>query len=293
MTRTLTAIAMVVGLGLAACGGTTDTGDNDVVAAVQSDFEMIEGQVNAAGAAGTDAYAVIRSNQGKLAKMAGQDCSTFTNALAALDCQYDAAGAAFMLANVTTLDAEVQEDGAYDPYAKAMGYAADAAVSCQSVSDAGRCAITDEIGRVAPILAELRDLRVAAKVEGARSAEAWDMLKNNMFRISETVDDQWTAAPDLPETGFISAGRKGTACGVVEAAANLSASYDRSYFGADGNPQLSDEQQVAYGGFYQQRQAALLGLAKAVVPVSADAEMPTEEAMREALLDVCAPTSAS
>lgn len=280
------AIAISIGLGLASCATSSEAPEDPTVTQVQKTYEAVEAEVIGSGDA---MYDTIRAKRDALVNMATQECAQ-PSALAKLDCQYDAASAAFMLAQVTTYDAtEVAAD--LDPYAAASAKAASAAQTCQSVSDARRCAITDEIGRVTPVLAELRGLRMASAKQELRSVDDWNALKNSMFRVSETVTSNWVTPQDLPETAFISAGRKSAGCGIVKASSKIGYAHDQNTFSSDGTRQRTDEQSAAYGAYYQQRQAAMLAIASSIVPVE-QGTAPTDDQMRQSLLLECADNAA-
>lgn len=286
--RVIIAAAIALGLGLAACESTPAGTDGPTVSDAQKGYEAIEAKVRTASADGSEAArAVIRDNRQALTEMTAQDCTGIPNGLARLDCQYDAAGAAFFLAHVTAYDADPGLDGAFDPFTTARKYAGQASTTCRSVEDQGRCAISEEIGRLAPVLAELRDLRVAAEESGVRSVASWGELKNNMFRVSETIHAGWSTPPNLPETVFLTDGRRAAGCGIVDATSKIGFTHDRNTFDDSGAEQLTEEQKVAYGAYYQQRQAAMLAIAHKVVP-AAEGATPTDDQMREALIRKCA-----
>lgn len=284
--KSISVITLSAGLFVTGC----TTADKDSPAS-QSAYKAFEQRIEKVANKGDEAVRnLIRTNRETLSGIATQECTEPVGSLAELDCQYDAAGAAYHLAYVSTFDATPMDDEALDPYSTAADRSAAAASSCQSVTvSPGRCAIAAEIGALAPVLAELRDIRMAANDTGLRSFESWDSLSVQFFRAAETIEAKWTEPENLPETGFITKGREGVGCGLVKASVEIVAARNQNIAEERANGPLTPEQEKALNSFYEQSDRAVLALAAEILPEVTD----SDDVNRVAITNKCAPTGAA
>ena len=163
---------------------------------------------------------VIGNVREDLIQQANAQCRESLQLFKKIDCGFDRADAAHLLAVHKVWQAGRDEAQTpvdkFDPYTVGTMRASEAIQFCagSSLERGPRCRRIREIEKRLKVLVHLDTIKSEPNPVGPRPNESWDVLGTALFSIAETVDENWSNGQDAvdPDSGTLSEGFAQLAC---------------------------------------------------------------------------------